>query len=70
MNINKNVKSYKIRYATWKNRIKPMLMASGWEHLEHAGKTYFVNPSFGIRFEYRDYGKGAQIWLGKIEVMD
>ena len=62
--------SCKVRYSTWKNRMLQILEISGWNTEQIDGRTYMVNPGVGCRFEYRDYGKSAQVWVGELEVIE
>ena len=64
------MKSFKVYYSTWKNRILPILKISGWIDEKTDNKTYKVNSMIGYRFEYRDYGKSAQVWVGELEVIE
>ena len=64
------MKSFKVYYSTWKNRILPILKISGWIDETIDDKTYKINYTIGYRFEYRNYGKSAQVWVGELEVIE
>ena len=64
------MKCFKVYYSTWMNRIIPVLEISGWTDEKIDKKTYKINTSIGYRFEYRDYRKSAQVWVGELEVIE
>ena len=61
---------FKVYNSTWKNRILPILKISSWTSKQLENRTYMINTMIGYRFEYRDYGKSAQIWVGELEVIE
>ena len=64
------MKSFKVYYSTWKNRMLQILEISGWIDEKIDDKTYMINRTVGYKFEYRDYGKSAQVWVGELEVIE